>query len=147
MNRLIMFSAAVAIAAVPAGFGLAGSSSFAQGVSVRTPLEAATPISESAFAEDRGLDSGMIDDSRAPGDELQPADDRGLDAGGADDKGGQSSVVEPGDDKGGQSSVVEPGDDKGGHNVAVSPSSPATIDDKGGQSSGGHGGNDGSGHQ
>ena len=134
MNRLIMFSAAVAIAAVPAGFGLAGSSSFAQGVSVRTPLEAATPISESAFAEDRGLDSGMIDDSRAPGDELQPADDRGLDAGGADDKGGQSSVVEP-------------GDDKGGHNVAVSPGSPATIDDKGGQSSGGHGGNDGSGHQ
>ena len=141
MSRLTIFVTAVAIAAVPAAFGQAGNSSFAQGVPVRVPAHATL----------------LSDDGTTPS--AEPGDDRSATPSatpGADDRGGATAHAEPGDDKGGVATTAKASDDATRHpsSSATRTASASPSDDKGGHSgsgssgSGRHGGsNDGSGHQ
>jgi hypothetical protein len=108
MKRLLIFTAAAVVAAVPAITGLAGNASFAQSVPVRVPAQ----VAAAQVADDHGGQNKHVE----PGD----------------DKGGQNKHAEPGDDKGGQNKHAEPGDDKGGQNTHAEPG-----DDNGGKHGGG----------
>jgi len=148
MKRMLIVTAAAAVAAVPAVFGLVGNASFAQTVPVRVPAQVATQS-----ADDHGGNSTHA----------EPGDDNGVSSPSAiaepgDDNGGSSpsASAEPGDDNGGSSTHAEPGDDNGGSSRSAS-AKPTTTDDHGGSShdssshdssaSASHGGDDGSGHR
>ena len=118
MKRMLIVTAAAAVAAVPAVFGLVGNASFAQTVPVRVPAQVATQS-----ADDHGGNSTHAE----PGD----------------DNGGSSTHAEPGDDNGGssRSASAKPTttDEHGGssHDSSSHDSSASAS----------HGGDDGSGHR
>jgi hypothetical protein len=87
MKRLLIFTAAAVVAAVPAITGLAGNASFAQSVPVRVPAQ----VAAAQAADDKGGQTKHAE----PGD----------------DNGGQTEHAEPGDDTSGKHGQ----DDGSGH--------------------------------
>ena len=144
MNRILIFATAVMIAGVPAAIGLAGNTSFAQGVKVPVPAHATlltddtvhpepsddTPVGRPERVDQRGR-QGWRDEARRAR-RRQRRQPQGLKS--ADDSTHHSSAT-PTRSSGHSTRSASPSDDKGGHSGG------------GGHGGGGGGGNDGSGHK
>ncbi|KRD45299.1 hypothetical protein ASE38_15145 [Cellulomonas sp. Root930] len=141
MKRMIVFTAAAALAAIPAAAGLAGNSSLRPSVPVDPPTQA-------VVVDDRG---GLTDRD----DRTEPGDDRVVQGGVPSPSASPSATTV--DDHGGsidRDDRVEPGDDRdvNGGVTAPVPAPSASADDSGHddgtEDSGRHGGvaDDGSAH-
>jgi hypothetical protein len=100
MKRLLTFCAALTVAAIPAVTGLAGNASFAQGVPVQVPAQAAQAAKVAAAP------------TPTTSKHAEPGDDKGKHAEPGDDKG---KHAEPGDDKGNDQNGKHGSDDGPGH--------------------------------
>ncbi|WP_315095612.1 hypothetical protein [uncultured Cellulomonas sp.] len=132
MKRLIVFTAAAFVAAVPAAAGLAGNSSLSPSVPVAPPTQAVLvePGDDSSVAS-TAVSPSAIPSAPSPSPSATPGLPTPSPSASVDDHGG---VIDR-DDR------TEAGDDRDQNGGATAPAPAPTADDSG------HGGSDDSGHE